>query len=815
MSKSLIIVESPAKVKTIKKFLGSGYMVHASRGHVCDLPRTTLGVDEAHDFAPQYEIMEDKKNVVKELEKAASEADTVYLAPDPDREGEAIACHIARLLQKKNSHIKRIQFNEITSKAVKEALQHPRDLNTDLFNAQQARRVLDRLVGYKLSPLLWKKVRRGISAGRVQSVTLRLIVEREEARRSFTPEEYWIFQAYLQGGEEGIFRADLTKIQGKKAVISNQKEADSVLHILEPEDGSEPPVWIVRSLAHKERSRSPLPPFTTSTLQQTANQRLGYTSKRTMSIAQKLYEGLDLGERGTSALITYMRTDSVRIADEALSAAYDFIAERFGKDFTAPGGRRVFKGKASAQDAHEAIRPIDVRLTPSDVRPYLEDDQYRLYLLIWSRFVASQMADARYHDTTATIECGSTVWQSKGVQMIFPGFMKVMPGEECKALPILQEGERLTLNRLNREQKFTLPEPRFTEASLVRTLEELGIGRPSTYASIISTLQDRGYVTLEDRHFIPTDLGSVVCTFLREHFKKLINVGFTAEMETALDEVAEGKKNWVELLRSFNTEFSDTLNSSRNVPNAGTLATDINCPECGKALVIKFGKTGPFAACSGYPECRFTSDFIRDDHGKIVLTSSSNAEDIGVCPQCGKPLRIKFSKTGPFAACSGYPECRFTSGIRKNEAGDMELELQNQDKQILDDRVCPSCGKALMVRKSRTGSRFISCSGYPECHYAEPFSTGVPCPRPGCDGTVVEKSSHRGKIFYSCSNYPKCDFSLWAWPLPDPCPDCGFPVLTVKRTRSGSLKISCPDKKCRYTREMSEEEAEKTGVLLP
>ena len=556
MGKSLIIVESPAKVKTIKKFLGPGYLVQASVGHIRDLPKSNIGVDEANDFAPEYEIIQGKEKVVQSLRDAASKVDTVFLAPDPDREGEAIAWHVAELLKDKNPNIKRIQFNEITSRAVHEALDHPRDLNVNLFDAQQARRVLDRLVGYKISPLLWKNVKRGISAGRVQSVALRLIVEREEERQAFVPEEYWLFKAILEGSIPPPFKAELWKVEGKKPVIPNAETADAL------EKAMKGAPFTVSAIEEKERSRAPMPPFITSTLQQAANQRLGYPAKRTMNIAQRLYEGLELGDRGTTALITYMRTDSVRIADEAQKAAADFIENRFGKDYLAPGGKRNFKTKSDAQDAHEAIRPVDVTLTPEDVKPYLAPDQYQVYRLIWARFVASQMAAARFHDTTVTIDNGPAQWRSKGERMLFPGFLAVMPrgkDEEGVELPALTKGETLKLNSLTKEQKFTQPSPRFTEASLVRELEELGIGRPSTYASIISTLQDRDYVTLEEKHFAPTDLGRVVCDRLREHFKTLMDVGFTAHMEELLDKVAEGQQDWVALLRNFNNDFDPTL----------------------------------------------------------------------------------------------------------------------------------------------------------------------------------------------------------------------------------------------------------------
>lgn len=748
MGKDLIIVESPAKVKTIKKFLGGKYMVQASVGHIRDLPTREIGVDEEHDFAPRYQTIQGKEKIVHDLQDAASKADTVYLAPDPDREGEAIAWHIAQVIKDKAKNIKRIQFNEITSRAVKDALEHPRDINPDLFEAQQARRVLDRLVGYKISPLLWKTVKRGISAGRVQSVALRLIVEREEERKAFKPEEYWLFRALLEGSTPPPFKAELLKIKGKKASVPNAEAAEEL------EKAMKDKPFVVESVEEKERARNPLPPFTTSTLQQTANQRIGFSAKRTMSTAQRLYEGIELGARGTTALITYMRTDSVRIADEARAAATTYIQERYGSDFLAPGGKgRVFKGKAGAQDAHEAIRPVDVTLAPADVKEFLTPDQFRLYSLIWSRFLASQMAAARFHDTVALINCGPAQWRAKGERLLFPGWLAALPRpaeEEEDALPPLRQGEELKLLKLSKEQKFTQPVPRYTEASLVKELEERGIGRPSTYATIISTILDREYVRLEDKRFVPTDLGNVVCAQLREHFPTLMDVGFTAGMEDNLDKVADGELGWVGLLRDFTKDFNPALSAaSKNMaPVKGGLVTDLPCPKCGKPLAVKFGKSGEFLACTGYPECRYTTNFSRDEKGAIRIEE----------------------KQAPTYEVVG---------------------------------TCPKCGGNVVLKKSHTGSRFLSCSNYPKCTYAAPFSTGVPCPACG-KGTLVEKSSKRGKIFYSCDQYPQCDYALWDWPVNEHCPECDSPLLVIKTTRARGRHIACPNPKCRYTRELED-----------
>ena len=757
MAKNLIIVESPAKIKTIKKFLDAKYQILASVGHVRDLPSKVLGVDEAHDFKPQYEVIDNKKKVVSDLRSAASKADTVYLAPDPDREGEAIAWHVAELIKDKVSNIQRIQFNEITAKAVREALEHPRPLNEHLFDAQQARRILDRLVGYKISPLLWKNVKRGISAGRVQSVALRLIVEREEERRAFKPEEYWLFKVLLNADLPPAIKADLYKIRNKKANIPNAETADALEATIKSKS------FIISKIEEKERKKTPLPPFITSTLQQSANQRHGYAAKRTMNIAQRLYEGVEIEGIGLTALITYMRTDSTRIADEAKLAAENFILTHYGKDFLPTQGtqnkRKSSKSKVNAQDAHEAIRPVNIEITPEMIKSSVPPEQYTLYRLIWTRFMASQMAAARFHDTTVTITCqpiekapksfDPIEWRTKGIRMLFAGWTSVYSQSDDKEqeLPPLQEGQEIKLEKLTKEQKFTQPPARYTEASLVRELEEQGIGRPSTYASIISTLQDREYVTLSEKHFMPTDLGSTVCDQLRTHFATLMDVGFTAQMESSLDKVADGENNWVDLMHIFYADFIPTLNAAeKNMQTVkGGLEANIPCPECNKDLVIKFGKAGSFLACSAYPECTFTSNFERDEQGQVHLVAREKIaqEVVGKCPECQSDLVIK---------------------------------------------------------KARTGSRFIACTGYPKCKHAEPFSTKVPCP--SCKtGTLVEKSSKKGKIFYACDQYPKCDYALWDMPLAETCPQCNFPILTRKIMRGGAIKICCPEKTCNYSKE--------------
>ncbi|MBT8764170.1 type I DNA topoisomerase [Desulfohalobiaceae bacterium Ax17] len=750
MSKDLIIVESPAKVKTIKKFLGQDYLVEASVGHVRDLPTKSLGVDENNNFQPQYEIIPGKKKIVNKLRATASRANQVFLAPDPDREGEAIAWHIAELIKDKNPNYNRIQFNEITARAVKEALKHPRPLNENLFNSQQARRILDRLVGYKISPILWKKVKRGLSAGRVQSVALRLIVDRERERQKFVPEEYWLFKAKLEAENNKEpsaapgknFVAELWKINKKKAHIPSAQKAQEL------EQEVRKSSFVISELTEKERKKEPKPPFITSTLQQEASTRLNFSAKKTMTVAQRLYEGVDLGDMGTTALITYMRTDSVRIAKEAQEAARAWILENLGQKFCPPKPRN-FKTKAAAQDAHEAIRPVDPSLTPDMVKAYLPADHFRLYRLIWQRFMASQMAPARFWDTVVTIKAGNTLWRAKGQRQIFPGFLKIYyangENQADKELPELKEGQGLNLLELSKEQKFTQPPSRFTEASLVRKLEELGIGRPSTYATIISTLTDRDYVTRQEKQFVPTELGNVVCDLLVKHFPKLMDASFTAAMEKDLDTIALGDKNWVDVLQKFAQEFYPTLEKAQKEMaevKAGK-ETDIKCSKCGQTMLIRFGRNGTFLACSGYPECKNTANFTRDESGKIQIIPS-------------EPIELK--KVG----------------------------------------TCPKCGRDLVEKKARTGSRFIACTGYPECNYTKPFSTHVPCPAPGCPGELVERSSRRGKIFYGCDQYPECTYAVWDFPVERECPECGSKILVKKTTKARGEHLACPEKGCRY-----------------
>ena len=811
MPKDLIIVESPAKVKTLSRFLGKDYLVEASVGHVRDLPKKDLGVDEGGSFEPRYEVIPGKEDVVKKLRAAAKKADHIYLAPDPDREGEAIAWHVAELIKEQNDNVSRIAFNEITKRAVLEALASPRPLNAALFDSQQARRVLDRLVGYKISPILWKHVKRGISAGRVQSVALKLIVEREKERHAFQPQEYWLFKAEFEGKNPPPFPAELHKLGGKavkpgKHGVATADEAEDLHKHLDKAP------FTVASVTEKERSRKPLPPYITSTLQQDANNRLGFSAKRTMSAAQRLYEGVEVGVRGLTALITYMRTDSVRVADEARDAVRLLIAERYG-DKSLPAKPNVYKSKGSAQDAHEAIRPVDVTITPEETAPFLPPEQQKLYTLIWQRFTASQMAPARFKDTVVDIEATAgkteTLWRAKGERMLFPGFLAAYDREgEAKELPKLEQGEVLTVRSLTKEQKFTQPPARYSEATLVKELEEKGIGRPSTYAQIISTILDREYVRLEDKRFAPSELGFLVSNQLSEHFAALMDVDFTANMENELDQVAEGKRQWTDLIRHFAEDFYKTLEAAATDMQRTALETDITCDECGKPMQVRFGKAGEFLGCTGFPDCKGIKNFKRDDNGRFVILEAEPVEETGVpCELCGKPMIIRNGRRGPFLGCTGYPACK---NIKNFVREDGKIKVLESD-QLPKAGVCPECGQDLVVRTSRQGSRFIACTGYPQCKYTSPFPTGVACPREGCKGQLVEKASRRGKVFYACDQYPDCDYALWNEPMDGPCPQCGHPVIVKKRVKGGGEVLACPEKGCGWNTPVEDFNGELNG----
>ncbi len=694
---NLIILESPSKAKTVKKFLGAGYDVIASTGHVVDLPKSKLGVDVEHDFAPQYVNMKDKSEIIKELKKHAKNSDIIYLATDPDREGEAIAWHLSHLLGIDEKAPVRVTFNEITKSGVQYGMSHPRTIDSNIVDAQQARRILDRIVGYKLSPFLWKKVRRGLSAGRVQSVAVRLIVDRENEIREFKSEEYWSIDAKLAApSSKKAFPAKLAEVDGKKAEITCKEQADAILNRL---SGAE---FTVINLKKSQRKKQPAPPFTTSTLQQEASRKLSFQARRTMKAAQELYEGVDIAGLGAVGLITYMRTDSLRISDEAKTAAAELIKQLYGESYL-PEKPRTFRSKAGAQDAHEAIRPADVSLTPDKVKASLTSDQYKLYKLIWERFMASQMQHAVMDTVSADIEAAGCLFKASGYSVKFDGFTKLYEetrdsdDEQSAALPPIEKGAKLKAKEVAGNQHFTQPPPRFNEASLIKALEENGIGRPSTYAPTISTILDRHYVEREQGNQLrPTALGEVITGLLKEHFNNIVDVKFTAKMESDLDDIEKGSKNWVDTMKKFYGGFSKTLEKAEadmegkrvKVPDE---PTDIICEQCGKPMVIKIGPYGKFLGCSGFPECKFT---------KKIVTETG-----GACPKCGKKMLAKRSKKGkPFYGCEDYQNCNY-----------MTWDMPIAEK-------CPKCGASLFKKAGKAGKIYCAKEG---CDYERlPDGTG-------------------------------------------------------------------------------------------
>jgi DNA topoisomerase-1 len=756
MSTALVIVESPAKAKTIKKYLGKGFQVLASVGHVIDLPTKDLGIDIEKNFEPKYVVIKGKSKVLKQISDAAQKVDAVYLAPDPDREGEAIAWHIAdhiRGLAKKGGkkkksdaasgpRIHRARFNEITKHAIREAIAHPAELDRNLFEAQQARRILDRIVGYRLSPLLWEKVRRGLSAGRVQSVAVRILCEREALIAAFVSKEYWSIVAHLEGSRAPIFDAKLIRIDGKEFEVGNESGATDIVEELKLQP------WRLATVKKSERKRNAAAPFITSKLQQEAARKLGFTAKKTMMLAQRLYEGIELGDEGAVGLITYMRTDSTRIAASALDEVRAYIKERYGAEVL-PEKPNVYKSRRSAQDAHEAIRPTSMAYPPEHVAAHLEKDELRLYELIWKRFVASQMLPAIFDQTAFDIEAGRFLLRATGQVLKFPGFITVyIEGEDDAAekdeednarLPDLAEGEMLTLHGIDPHQHFTQPPPRFTEASLVKELEEKGIGRPSTYASIMSTIQEKLYAEKNEGRFRPTELGKLVNELLVGSFPKVLDVGFTAKMEEELDEVEEGRLGWTKALSDFYVPFEEALSHARenmrNVKQEQQL-TEIACEKCGKPMAIKWGRHGEFLACTGYPECRSTKEFSRAGDGTVQPAAAKTTEE--KCDKCGGSMLVKRGRFGEFLACAKYPECKGTRSIKTGVA-------------------CPECS----------------------------------------EGHLVQKRSKRGKVFYSCDRYPECTYALWDKPMPGPCPQCNSPLLVEKVSRSGT-SIACPNKECDF-----------------
>ncbi|MCE5242765.1 MAG: type I DNA topoisomerase [Syntrophobacteraceae bacterium] len=754
MPKSLLIVESPAKARTLERYLGKDFIVRASVGHVKDLPKNKLGIDVEKGFEPEYQVIRDKKKIVKELRDAAAEVQSIYLGPDPDREGEAIAWHIAEELDVGEKPLRRVLFYELTKKAIQEALANPATLNRGLFDAQQARRTLDRLVGYLISPLLWEKVKKGLSAGRVQSVALRLICERERSIQKFDPEEYWTIEAMFSPEGTGSdisdkkecrsFGASLWRSKQKKVSIGTGEEANGLVEQLRPL------TFQVSKVERKKKKRNPSPPFITSTMQQDAARKLHFSARQTMGVAQKLYEGLEIGEDGAVGLITYMRTDSTRLSQEAVQAVREYITETWGSDYV-PAKAASYKSKESAQDAHEAIRPTDVKRTPEKMAPHLTKEQLKLYTLVWKRFVACQMSPAEIAQTTVDIGAGDFVLRASGSVIEFPGFMTLYvegkdngDGREDgdSWLPELAEGQPLSLLEITPGQHFTQPPPHFTEASLIRELEELGIGRPSTYATILSTITSREYITQEKQRLHPTELGWIIDMLLEQNFPNIVDVDFTAKMEKSLDEIAEGRCAYPELLSEFYGAFAKTLDLAKsnmmNLKSAGW-PTDLTCPRCSNPLHIRWSRNGPFLACSAYPECQYSSNYERDEKGKVHPVE--NAVETGeTCEKCGRPMILKHGRFGVFLACSGYPEC-------KN---------------------------------------------------ARPRGTGVPCPREGCGGEIVERIARTGRRFFGCNHYPECKTIFRGRPVLKDCPVCGGHIMIEKESVRVGLRLACPNPSCKH-----------------
>jgi len=770
-AKNLVIVESPAKARTLEKYLGRDYQVKASVGHVVDLPKSKLGVDIKKDFAPDFHVIQTKKKVIDDLKKAAKGKENIYLASDPDREGEAIAWHIADQLAKNHKRMHRVLFNEITKKAVQAAIAKPQELDRNKFDAQIARRVLDRLVGYQISPLLWKKVRRGLSAGRVQSVAVRLVCEREREIRAFETVEYWSLTALLEGRVAPSFKARLAQWQGQKVDnknlrLENEQSVQDIVRSLQ--DAS----WAIGEIEKKERRRYPTPPFVTSKLQQEAARKLGFQPRRTMQLAQQLYEGIELGNEGSIGLITYMRTDSTRVSPDALAALRQHIQGQYGKEYL-PGKPNTFRSKKNAQDAHEAIRPTSLDYSPERVRRYLRRDLFQLYSLIWDRFVASQMVPAVYDQTSFEIPVQEAVFRATGQQIKFDGFMKVyIEGRDERAqqadgadesdadepqdlegvLPDLQKGDALKLLSMDPRQHFTQPPPRYSQASLIKELDEKGIGRPSTYAAIISNILDREYVIQnEGRALAPTDLGFLVTDLLVESFPDILNVEFTAGMEDELDKIEEGKEKWTKAMKRFYTPFSRDLKKAekemRDVKRQ-EVPTDIDCDKCGAKMVIKWGRNGEFLACPQYPECKNTKNFKRSEAGDITIAPEEEVNE--ACGECGRPMLLRWGKFGRFLGCSGYPECKNIQPLEK------------------------------------------------------PVDLGIKCPE--CkEGNIKERKSRWGKVFYGCDKYPECKFASWDKPMPTPCPDCDSPILVEKVTKRAGRTHRCYKKECGYSIQVAEQ----------
>jgi DNA topoisomerase I len=800
MAKNLVIVESPAKAKTIGKYLGKQFVVKASLGHVKDLPKKDLAVDVDNDFKPVYEVIEGKRKLIQELKAAAKGSDAVYLAADPDREGEAICFHLQEELKEKKNGPKffRVMFNEITKKAIEKAFETPAAVNLHLVDAQQARRILDRLVGYKISPLLWDKVRRGLSAGRVQTVALRLIVDREKEILAFQKQEYWTIDVSLGAKKPPPLGARLLKKNDDNLAIGDQAAADSIVQAI---DGVP---YVVRSVTNREKRRHPVPPFITSTIQQEASRKLRFSVKRTMMLAQKLYEGVELGDEGSVGLITYMRTDSTRVSNDALDEVRGMIEERYGVDYRPPTPN-VYKSKKEAQDAHEAIRPTSALRTPESLAPFVAEDELKLYRLIWMRFVASQMTPAVFDQTSIDIDAkgkdgASYLFRATGSVPKFDGFLKIYEegkdqkdedDEELKhRLPAVAEGETLKFRSILPEQHFTEPPPRFNEATLVKELEADGVGRPSTYASILSTIQEREYVRKDGGKFAPTELGMVVTDLLLESFNDLFDVTYTARMEAELDDIEEGKTDWRLSMSDFYERFQKDLeHAALHMTDIKRMEepTDLICDKCGKPMVIKWGRHGKFIACTGYPECTNTRE--------LAPEGATEQDETTYCDNCGRPMVLKKGRFGQFLACSGYPDCKTTK----------QLGEAQKPKDVPLEEDCPQCGGKLVKKFGRYGE-FVACGNYPKCKFVKQKTVGVKCPNCN-EGEVVERRSKRGKTFFGCSRYPECDFVAWGKPIPEKCPECGSSYMIEKFLKAGPV-AQCPNNECKFKKALEPAPAE-------
>jgi DNA topoisomerase-1 len=828
MSKSLVIVESATKAKTIEKYLGKGFSVLASVGHIMDLPKKEIGVELEHrTFEPTLVVSPDKLKIVAQLKRAGAAADEIFLAPDPDREGEAIAYHLALQLgtsSKEKKKIRRVTFNEITKKAVQEAFKHARDVDQNLVDAQQTRRVLDRLVGYQISPLLWDKVRRGLSAGRVQTVAVRLIVEREREIGAFQPVEYWTLDALLHPERQAdkSFKARFVGIDGEPVRVANGKDKDGKDQFIAnalPDGKSmaevvgalEQAKWSLDSVQSREQQRKPLPPFITSQLQRDASSKLGFNVRRTMGVAQRLYEGVEIGSEGMVGLITYMRTDSPRIAPEAIEAAREWIGKQLGAKYL-PASANLYKGKKDAQDAHEAIRPSDVTRTPDSIARYLTEEQLKLYRLIWQRFVASQMTPAIFDVTTAKIVAVSSKngkpydFRASGSVVRFDGFLKIYEVQEEKKdeeeesankLPNLDNVKILALEKLLDEQHFTSPPPRYNEGSLVKVLEERGVGRPSTYASIISTIQDREYVSKISGRFYPTEIGMVVCDLLVKNFPYIFDIAYTAKLEEELDDIEEGKEKWTALLNGFYDHFEEELKDAGSKMESikrMEVVTNEKCDLCGSPLVLKWGKFGSFFACSAYNKkdpasCTFTKENTAGKPDMNTPEAQEVVEQEEYCDNCGRVMVLRRGPFGMFMSCPGYNEDPPCKTFRK--LSQKQQQKQSTPKPTGED--CPVCGKPLVLRQGAYGE-FVSCSGYPKCKYIKQnLIEGMKCPKCGV-GDIAERKARRGNVFWGCTNYPKCDFTSNNKPVPTKCPECGSPYLVEKTLKSG-VYLECPNKK--------------------